>query len=238
MAVPHGMDEQPPSADGPRRDRLRRDRPRRDRPSGLSDSDHSSLGPTRKSSPRLATFDYTGPYAYSITLNTAARQRVFTSEAVVDDCLKALMEASSKNDFLVYAYCFMPDHVHLLVEGSEDSSLISFMKRFKQVSGHRYNQEFGRALWHRSYYDHVLRQEEDRRVVAEYIWNNPVQAGLVVSREAYAFSGPRELMVLGEPAHSDDRQSSERPDRPEGLSLQGLASQDYLLCSMQGGDLA
>ncbi len=231
MAVLHGTDDQPCSVDGP-------DRPRRDRPSGLSASGRSSLGPTRQSSPRLAAFDYTGPYAYSITLNTAARHRVFTSEAVVHDCLKALMEASSKHDFVVYAYCFMPDHVHLLVEGSEDSSLIPFMKRFKQLSGHRYKQEFGRALWHRSYYDHVLRQEEDRRVVAEYIWNNPVQAGLVVSREAYAFSGPRELMGLGEPANSDDRRSDERPDRPEGLSLRGLVSQGHFLHPNQGGELA
>ena len=184
---------------------------RRDRPSGLSGSRRPRVhGPERRSSPRLATFDYIGPHAYSITVNTAAKQRAFTNEAVVHECLDALAEACSKHGFVVHAYCFMPDHLHLLSEGSESSSLASMTKRFKQLSSYRYKKRTGHSLWQRSYYDHVLRQEEDRNVVAEYIWNNPVQAALVANREAYAFSGLREMMGL-----------DNEPDRPEGLSLRG-----------------
>ncbi len=194
-------------------------RNRRDRPSGLSgpqrrprgDPDRSGsgpqppgLGPERRSSPRLAAFEYIGTYAYGVTLNTAARHRAFEDRTVVHECLEALTEACAKQRFVVHAYCFMPNHLHLLVEGSEGSSKVPFMKRFKQLSGYRYRQRASRALWHRSYYDHVLRREEDLDAVAEYIWNNPVRAGLVQDREASSFSGPRELMG---------------PDRPEGLSL-------------------
>jgi len=184
--------------------------PRRDRPSGLSGTRRPKAGPERRSSPRLATFDYVGQYAYSITVNTVAKHRAFTSSAVVHDCLDTLVEASSKHEFVVHAYCFMPDHLHLLIEGSESSSLASMMKRFKQLSSYRYKRRTGHSLWQRSYYDHVLRQEEDMNVVTEYIWNNPVQAGLVADREAYAFSGPREMMDLGS-----------EPDGPEGPSLRG-----------------
>ncbi|MCH7580804.1 MAG: transposase [Chloroflexi bacterium] len=184
---------------------------RRDRPSGLSGASRPHAGPERQSSPRLATFDYIGHYAYSITVNTVARQRTFTSSAVVDDCLSAMTDAVSRHEFVVHAYCFMPDHLHLLIEGSESSSLASMMKRFKQMSSYRYKKRAGCSLWQRSYYDHVLRQEEDRNVVAEYIWNNPVRAGIVVNRAAYPFSGPREMMGVGG-----------EPDRPEGLSLRGV----------------
>ena len=170
---------------------------RRDRPSGLS-------GPERRSSPRLSSFDYTGPYAYLLTINTARRQNALADRAVVDQCETALQEAADKHEFELLAYCFMPDHMHLLVQGSEDSRLTSFMKRFKQVSGFRYKQTFQRLLWQRSYYDRVLRVEDDLAVVADYIWNNPVRAGIVETPSAYPFNGPRRRQV---------------EDRPEGLSL-------------------
>ena len=165
---------------------------------------HSGLGPERRSSPRLTTFDYIGPYAYSLTLNTAARHREFTGKEAVHDCLEALYEASTHHGFTVLAYCFMPNHLHLLVKSSETSSLVPFMKRFKQLSSYRHKQRTGRPLWHRSYYDHVLRREDDLLAAAEYIWNNPVRAGLVAERDAYPFIGPRGAMG---------------PDRPEGLSV-------------------
>ncbi|MCH7811880.1 MAG: transposase, partial [Chloroflexi bacterium] len=179
---------------------------RPDRPEGLSRPKRSSLAPERRSSPRLAAFNYTGPYAYSLTLNTAAHQRAFAHKVTVDECLEVLDEACARHGFVVHAYCFMPNHLHLLIEGSNTAALIPFMKRFKQISSYRYRQRVGRALWHRSYYDHVLRHEDDVSTVAKYIWNNPVRAGLVRDRDASPFLGPRDLM---------------EPDRPEGLSLRG-----------------
>ncbi|MCH8901264.1 MAG: pyridoxal-phosphate dependent enzyme, partial [Chloroflexi bacterium] len=198
--------------------------PRRDRPSGLSGQERPSSAPQRRSSPRLPTFDYTGPHAYSLTLNTAASHRAFVHGAAVHECLDDLNKACTRHEFVVRAYCFMPNHLHLLVEGSKASSLILFMKYFKQLSSHRYKQRTGRALWHRSYYDHVLRHEDDLYVAAEYIWNNPVRASLVQDHKSYPFSGPRELLA-----------QDGSPDRPEGLSLRGLRKEPALVRPMRGG---
>ena len=42
-------------------------------------------------------------------------------------------------EFAVFAYCLMPDHVHLLAHGmSEHADLRRFAKRTKQSSGQRY----------------------------------------------------------------------------------------------------
>jgi tryptophan synthase beta chain len=153
----------------------------------------------------MQAFDYMGPYAYSLTLNTAARHKAFLAHDVVTDCLSALAECCGDHGFFVHAYCFMPDDLHLVVQGSDESSLIPFMKQFKQLSAYRYRQLTARRLWQRSYYDHMIRDEEDLQMSADYVWDNPVRAGLVDERDAYPFSGPRELMG---------------PDRPEGLSLQ------------------
>ena len=93
----------------------------------------------------------------------------------------------------LHAYCFMPNHVHLLVSGSADSQLGAFVRLFKQLSGYAAKQKLGAPMWQISYYDHVLRHEEDLAHVARYIWNNPVRAGLVDVRSQYPYDGPRPL---------------------------------------------
>jgi REP element-mobilizing transposase RayT len=75
----------------------------------------------------------------------------------------------------VYAYCFMPDHLHLeLVALTDDSDLIQMMKGFKG-EGTSVGREAGtRNLWEKGFYDHILREDENAEAVAWYIFNNPV----------------------------------------------------------------
>jgi REP element-mobilizing transposase RayT len=92
------------------------------------------------------------------------------------------------------AYCLMPDHVHVLVEVPENVSLKDFARYFKQVSGYALKQHLGMEAWQISYYDHILRKEENLLDAARYIWDNPIKEGIVGNRADYALSGPRELM--------------------------------------------
>lgn len=87
------------------------------------------------------------------------------------------------------AYCFMPDHLHLLVEGDEEADLIKFIREFKQLTAYSYKNVAGHKLWQRSFYDRVLRVDEDARAVARYICNNPVRKGLAASPLEYPFIG-------------------------------------------------
>jgi REP element-mobilizing transposase RayT len=83
----------------------------------------------------------------------------------------------------------MPDHLHLLVMGSDDSDLPGFVKDFKQRTGYAYRRATAKALWQKSYHDHVVRAEEDVREVARYIVSNPVRAGLVATATEFPYSG-------------------------------------------------
>ncbi len=67
------------------------------------------------------------------------------------------------------------------------------MRLFKQLSGYSARQKLDAALWQISYYDHVLRGEEDLAQVARYIWDNPVRAGFADVRSDYAHAGPKPL---------------------------------------------
>jgi hypothetical protein len=112
----------------------------------------------------------------------------------------------------------MPDHVHLLVVGSHDASLVRFVQHFKQATVHRHP-----GLWQRSYYDHILRQEEDFEDVARYIWANPVRAGMVENVLAHPHSGPRETMAAYGDSGLRVKGGEDREDRAEALSLRPLS---------------
>jgi len=143
----------------------------------------------RKPATRLRSFAYTGSYAYFLTCSTRRKRPHFANRMVVESLLPILEKTSTEFRFSVYAYCFMPDHLHLLIAGEETSSLRSFMTRFKQRTGFAFKRVHGEPLWQRGYYDHVLRNEEALGDVASYIFHNPVRKGLVSCYRDYPFLG-------------------------------------------------
>ena len=152
--------------------------------------------PTRKRN-RLPVDNYQGAKAYSVTITTCRRTPWFGDAAVAEHCAGALKEAAGQESFRVYAYCFMPDHLHLLVGAHADADLIGFVKRFKQATGWWFRNRHlagslkasPTSLWHKSYHDHVVRSEEDLLQIAKYIVGNPARSGLVESTADYPFSG-------------------------------------------------
>jgi putative transposase len=77
----------------------------------------------------------------------------------------------------------------MLVEGDEGSDLKEFVRLFKSRSSYYYKIITGLPLWQSSYYDRILRKDEDSLKVAEYIVNNPVRGGLVIDALQYPYSG-------------------------------------------------
>ena len=90
----------------------------------------------------------------------------------------------------------MPDHVHLLVEGKQPTANFrEFVRIFKQRSSFEWNRTHRTILWQRSYFEHVLRDDEDTIGVARYILENPLRAGLVADVEDYPYLGSMTLAV-------------------------------------------
>jgi len=90
----------------------------------------------------------------------------------------------------VYAYCFMPDHVHLVAAARGEVDLVGVVQRFKSVSTRLYWQHGGKGkLWQRGFYDHVVRNEENLRQLARYVLANPVRAGMVEDFRDYVGCG-------------------------------------------------
>jgi REP element-mobilizing transposase RayT len=87
------------------------------------------------------------------------------------------------------AYCVMPDHVHVLLVLRDGASVIRFIQAVKSRTTRAYWALGGEGkLWQRGFYDHIVRREESVSRIAEYIFANPVRAGLAENASAYPFS--------------------------------------------------
>jgi REP element-mobilizing transposase RayT len=139
---------------------------------------------------RLHAFDYRGFTRYSLCFCTFKRSERFVTADAVNLALEQLLRAAREQAFAILAYCFMPDRVHLLVEGErETSDCRAFISRAKQYSGYCFNRHYGVPLWQRYGDERVLRIEERALTVARYIVASPVRAGLVARVEDYPFFG-------------------------------------------------
>ena len=139
---------------------------------------------------RLRGFDYLGFYRYSLTFCTDFRARLFVEPEVVELVLSQFLRAVTEEEFSLLAYCFMPDHVHFLVQGNAESSDgHRLIKLGKQYAGYAYSQKYGCKLWQPWGFERVLRDDEATFTVARYIVENPVRAGLVKTVLDYPFVG-------------------------------------------------
>jgi len=139
---------------------------------------------------RLPGYSYTGPARYTLRFCTLGRRLLFADPVLVDLVLAQILRAATSHDFNVVAYCFMPDHLHLLVEAASDAAgLEAFVKDAKQRSSFHAGSVVGGRLWQAGYHERVLRSNEETRALAAYILQNPVRAGLVDDACEYRFNG-------------------------------------------------
>lgn len=116
---------------------------------------------------------------------------------IVQDKLHEL----EKEHYTLFAYCIMPNHVHLLIQSRLGRQLpkgrmtakypiADTLRLLKGSTARKCNLELGRsgAFWTHESYDHFIRDEREFANVITYILNNPVKAGLVAEWMDWKFS--------------------------------------------------
>jgi putative transposase len=139
---------------------------------------------------RLPQEAYIGQRWYFVTLNAERRRQIFSEGRVLNILLGTLRVACVKHGFDIYAYCFMPDHIHLEAVGiAAESRLSGFMRTWKGTSTVPLRELGFDDPLQKTYWDHILRPEDDPNAVAWYIFNNPVRKGLVNDPRAWPYNG-------------------------------------------------
>jgi REP element-mobilizing transposase RayT len=84
----------------------------------------------------------------------------------------------------------MPEHLHLLITPSDETTIEKTMQMIKGGSSHRIGIEKPQPfpVWHRSFHDRWIRDAEQFRKLKSYIEQNPVKARLAEKAEGYLWS--------------------------------------------------
>ena len=135
-------------------------------------------------------FDYKGMHRYLITLPVSASRKVFVEQGIVVSVLNSLRDTALKHSFDVYAYCFLPDQMLLIVRGKNDrSDMKEFLADFRAHATSAVESGLGHPLWKKKYLERVLRKNEDTRQAADNIFQRPVKIGLAKKPSEYPFQG-------------------------------------------------
>jgi len=138
-----------------------------------------------------------------LTMCTFERARYFANVEAAERVREQLVSTASRSDVEVLAFCFMPDHLHMVIEGrSEQANCRKYADEFRRRSAFRFRRDRRARLWQDGYFDRVLRREEATLDVVRYILLNPVRAGLCANPTDYALLGSsryhiRNLMTAG-----------------------------------------
>lgn len=144
-----------------------------------SELHHSKSNPTKLHHPELHHPKYNHPemnhdeIEYAMELNRYG--------IIVDEKINWLMQQYKY--VYIHNYVVMPNHIHLILEidGSKVAdqavkikSLSSLMGAFKTTSSKEIHEEgFEAFAWHRSFHDHIIRDEKSYIRISNYIDHNP-----------------------------------------------------------------
>lgn len=96
---------------------------------------------------RLDCISYIGPLAYFVTSCTLERRKAFITNEFCEECRLELSATSKRFGFTTTAYCFMPDHAHILTSGNRaDASLPAMVAEWKQRTGFAWRRQSGGRL--------------------------------------------------------------------------------------------
>ena len=143
----------------------------------------------RRKNIRLNKEVYSNPnQIFSLTICTKDRQPIFRNKLYAQETVNTFESKPFLQETEKYAYCLMPDHLHLLLS-PKDGNLIDFIRRWKSYVVSILNKsDFAGPCWQRSFYDHALRNDEDIKAAAKYIVNNPVRKQLAKHWKEYPYS--------------------------------------------------
>lgn len=123
------------------------------------------------------------------------RQQTFFTDDDYQQYVALLSSSCRRSGVEIWAYCLMPNHVHLIAVPQEPDSLRAAIgeahRRYTRMINFR--QGWRGHLWQERFASFVM-DEQYLLATARYVETNPVKAGLVKKPEQYPWSSARAHM--------------------------------------------
>jgi len=134
---------------------------------------------------------------HHVTQRGRRRQQVFFSEADYRAYRALLAEWTAEAGLAVWAYCLMPNHVHLVVVPGEAGSLDRAMRQIHRRYALRVNraQDWTGHLWQGRYGSFPM-DDAHLHGAVRYVELNPVRAGLAADAVDWLWSSARHHLGL------------------------------------------
>ena len=160
---------------------------------GVADPGYSAAMPSdpHKHLRRLGRVFIRDP-VYFITTCTAKRAPVLAADIPHRTCIEVWENSRRLYGWHVGRYVLMPDHVHFFCRPEIGANPLKvFIGKWKEWTAKSLRDRIGAAmpLWQEEFFDHALRSHESYREKWEYVWQNPVRAGLVDQTEDWPYQG-------------------------------------------------
>ena len=155
---------------------------------------------------------------YHVITRGNQRQIVFRDEKDYSVYLKILRKARHKYQILLYSYCLMSNHVHLLIETRSSSNMSKFMQWLNRGYSAYFNQAYKTSghLWQGRFISKPILKDQYFMHCANYIESNPVRAKIVENIADYKWSSFKERCLSSEPIILDEiRDTLERNPRTD-----------------------
>lgn len=133
---------------------------------------------------------------YHIVFRGVNRQHIFEEEADYIKLKEILMYLKMDMGFEIYVYCFMTNHVHILLKENEMGDISQIMKRLLTKYARWYNIKYKRsgALIANRYKSQPVEVDEYFLSVVRYIHQNPLKARMIGNLNEYEWSSYKEYV--------------------------------------------
>ena len=135
---------------------------------------------------------------YFVTTDTWERHAIFINTSLAEIVVGQIDSCRERGYYKLHAFVLMPDHLHVLLTPSNETSIEKAMQMIKGGSAYRIGLEKPQAfpIWHRSFHDRWIRDAEQFRSARVYIEQNPVKAKIVDDAGQYPWSSAHGQIVL------------------------------------------
>ena len=135
---------------------------------------------------------------YHVIVRGNQRRKTFRTDDDYKAYLDRLDKYRAQCRVRIYAYCLMPNHVHLLVETGA-TPLAKFMQGVQQSYTQYFNRRYCKVghLFQGRYKAIICERDKYLHALIRYIHLNPLRAKLVTRPERYAYSGHNSYLIHG-----------------------------------------
>ena len=127
---------------------------------------------------------------YHITFRGINKQNIFEGDKDYQKLMELLVKIKKEIEYKIYAYTFMPNHVHLLYHEKETGdSTIAMHKLLTSYAGW-YNKKYERSdsLFGSRFASKPVEGEKQLFSVVRYIHQNPIRAGIISNLNYFRWS--------------------------------------------------